>query len=188
MNLDELTLSDLTEGRSDLVKKIKDQSFAEVMGEIGELKTKLAEAEAPPEVTVEWLEAEHAEVIAEAVEAARTSDSEGPTKTERELQAKVDVLQAKGREMESREILRNKLAESDLGEAGKKLVQRHFKDAAPENMEAFAKDVGEELEAIGKALSESRAPGVPALAESAPENFDIMADIAKAAGVKEEDE
>ena len=188
MNLDELTIADLKEGRSDLVKKLNEEFYGEVQGEIDEMKGKLAEAQTP-EVTLEWLKKSHADVLAEHAETLQKTDPQDDDKVGK-LQADVETLKADNRRLVARDILRSKLAESKISEWGKALVSQRLSDTAPEDGQAYAAEVDAELEGIAKyetALAESkRAPGVPVLSE-AGEDFDPRKGIRKAAGIKEEE-
>jgi len=95
-------------------------------------------------------EAENAKPEAEAEATA----AEQPTESDR-----IAGLEKHNRQLQARDILRTALAEAKLTDSGKALVEADFTGAECADAEAFGKEVGARIEAVGKVVTEAASSG-----------------------------
>ena len=83
-----------------------------------------------------------------------TTAAEQPTESDR-----IAGLEKHNRQLQARDIVRTALAEAKLTDSGKALVEADFTEAECADAEAFGKEVGARIEAVGKVVTEAASSG-----------------------------
>lgn len=166
--LDELTIDDLLEYRPDLVEAIRSQESETVEETVTESDTETEVTEEPVAEAEQTVE----ETVEEETEPVAESD-------------RIAELEATIRTMRGREIIHDRLRESDLPEQGRSLVEADLEGVEWSDETEFTARVDARIAAVGALVSAVASPRVRVPHEAVAESVrhDVAADIQRIAGL-----